>query len=286
LFFWQNEDETPLIEAILKDEIEKVRKLKDQKDHVLAKNYLGFNAIEMAKYLDKSELHSLLETLSQKIFKVKPSGSDEIVDFSEDKFQKFFNFRYLRHLIFDNYSIFKEVIRSCAASYRDGESIEEKVNPEIFEKYFDKTEKFALRTRLFENKINSGYIAPMTIEWIDEMVGYGIFAAQDFKKGEYIGEYTGVVRRRAWGYWIYQNEYSITYPNHTMRRFCVDGQGQGNELRFSNHSYNPTMEPVVADDKGLLHSLFIAKRNISMGEQLTWDYGEDFWSIRNPPQEL
>ncbi len=282
MFFWEREDDTPLIEAIVRGDLEKVRALKERKDQVMATNYLGFNAIEMARYLDKEECLRLLEPPRSKTFKVRPKGEDKIRLMEEAEFESFFKIRYLRNVIYGSYSLFKEVIRNCPAYFMKGEAIEEAPTYALFEKYAEAPEKFAILAKLHKEKIGQGYFVPVTIEWVEEAVGYGAFAEEEIKKGSFVGEYIGEMRRSA--FWGFTCDYAIDYPG--WRRFYVDATKYGNEARFMNHSYSPNLYTVAAEDRGLLHSVFLAKRDISKGEQLVWNYGESYWSIRNPPQQL
>lgn len=284
MFFWQVEKETPLTEAVINDDIEKVRGLKENKDQVLAKNSLGFNCVELAKYLDRQKILEILEPPPKKIFKVRPKDSTELVTFTEKEFKDFFGMRYLRHLKFSSYKLFKQVIKSCSNIFLREMGNTEGITPEMIKEYETKPEVFTLRAHVYAEKISSGYCFPMMIEWIDEILGYGAFADREIKKGEYIGEYVGVMRRCA--FWAVENEFVFYYPNQAWQSFCIDAKTEGNLMRFSNHSYKPNLDVKVAADKGLIHSTYFAARDISIGEQLTWNYGEDFWSRREPPQDI
>lgn len=281
--FWGNEYETPLIAAIVRGDLDSIKALASQKDQVMAENYLGFNAIQMAIYLDKMEsLDLLLQSKSQRIYNVKLKGENEVREMKASEFETFFNIRALNHLVFFSYNLLKSVIKACPPYFRVGENLEEKPTQALFEKYVEQPEKFAIFGKLHKDKINRGYFVPVTIEWVEDAVGYGVFAKEDIKRGAFVGEYTGNVRR--YGLWGLTCDYAIKYPS--MPPFYIDATNAGNEARFINHSYEPNLIAVAADEKGLLHSVFMAKKDISKGQQLSWNYGEDFWLPRDPPQEL
>lgn len=284
MLFGKLENETLLTEAVINNDVEKVRKIKDHKDQVLAENWLGFNGIQLAKYLDRQECLELLEPPIKKTFKVQPKGSSNQETFTEEEFNDLFGIRYLRHLKFRNYKIFKQVIKSCNKIFFKKVGDRRITTAKILKDYESKPELFTLRAQVFANEIGCGYSAPITIEWIDDTIGYGVFADRNIKKGEYVGEFVGEIRRTA--FWLKQNTYSVFYPNQAWQSFCVDGSVEGNEMRFSNHSYLPNLNTVVAAENGLIHSIFLAEKDISKGEQLTWNYGEEFWSNREPPQEI
>ena len=143
---------------------------------------------------------------------------------------------------------------------------------------------------LFEKnreKIKSGYVVDSTIKWIDEGMGYGLYTNVPIKKGEMVGEYTGILIVR---YLLtkYSGDYFMRYPVFSwgLLHYTLDADRLGNEMRFANHNYTPNMQPRVALEKGLSHCVLIALRDIEPGEQLTYDYGEDYWSRRDPPRDF
>ena len=90
--------EPPLILAVIHNEIDKVIQLKENRDQVLAKNILGFNSIEIARYLDREECLNILDPQPKKTFKVMPKDSSELVIFTLEEFQNFFDIHYLTRL--------------------------------------------------------------------------------------------------------------------------------------------------------------------------------------------
>lgn len=130
--------------------------------------------------------------------------------------------------------------------------------------------------------ILQGYEADLTVRWIGEILGYGLYNNQELQEGEYIGEYTGVVRP------LHRtkpdhNAYCLHYPTRfwSQKMFIIDAWRESNCLRFANHSDHATMAlECLMDDEGLLHFVLMAKRFLPRGTHLTFDYGKDYWKYR------
>jgi uncharacterized protein len=108
--------------------------------------------------------------------------------------------------------------------------------------------------------------------WVhtSRIAGLGLFAAQDIRKGTRIIQYIGEkipkdesTRRLAQG-----NAYIFTLNE----RYDIDGKGLRNTARYSNHSCAPNCE-VEKTPRALW---LVALRDISEGEELTYNYGYDF----------
>jgi hypothetical protein len=119
------------------------------------------------------------------------------------------------------------------------------------------------------------YVAPVYIQWIDNNVGYGLFAEQDFAKGDFLMEYMGMVVKRtmnaafSWSY-----AFSSDFRNG---RCSIDALEHGNEARFSNHGENPNMETEFVYQDECWHLIYVAKSAIKEGEELLIDYGPGYW---------
>ena len=104
--------------------------------------------------------------------------------------------------------------------------------------------------------------------------GYGLFAAKDFVKGEYIGPYLGTMMERTSS--TYLSSYSLNIGDRV-----VDAKGaMWNHWYFALHFINDprgrdSHKVNVRVDSELR---FFAKRNISVGDELLMDYGRPFWN--------
>ncbi len=100
--------------------------------------------------------------------------------------------------------------------------------------------------------------------------GLGLFATVDFKKGDFIIEYTGEripeeeANRRGGKYLFELND-----------KWTIDGKGRENLARYLNHACKPSCEPEL--DEKEEHIYIYAKRNIKAGEELTYHYGKMYF---------
>lgn len=100
--------------------------------------------------------------------------------------------------------------------------------------------------------------------------GLGLFAAAAFSKNDLIIEYTGEVisdeeAERRGGKYLFELNDSWT----------IDGKGRENLARYMNHSCKPNCYAELTEDE---KRVFIyAKRKIAPGEELTYDYGTDYF---------
>lgn len=119
------------------------------------------------------------------------------------------------------------------------------------------------------------------IGWIGGFLGYGLFARLPIKKDQIVGEYTGLVRSRG-RLRPNTNDFCMHYPTGFWHRhvYMIDAEKEGNYSRFINHSEKPALVPQYALFNGVLHVLFQAIRDIPAGEELTLDYGPDYWQKR------
>src|SRR3989304_2902912 len=130
----------------------------------------------------------------------------------------------------------------------------------------------------YAREYEKSLIPKCTIQWMNGWVGYGVFALQDIPRFTYIGEYTGVVRRRK-RLFFRRNDYCFNYEiSYVVRSpFLIDAENGGNFTRFINHSDTPNLESIGMFLEGMTHIILRSTRKIVKGEQLTYDYGEDYW---------
>jgi len=101
--------------------------------------------------------------------------------------------------------------------------------------------------------------------------GLGLFANKHFTKGELVIEYTGETvtdaeaQRRGGKYLFELND-----------NFTIDGTGRDNIARYINHSCKPNCEPQLNDEETRV--FIYAKRKIAPEEELTYNYGKDYFT--------
>ncbi len=139
----------------------------------------------------------------------------------------------------------------------------------------------------FKNKITAAYIPHVSVQKIDDEVGYGLFAEEELAPGCYAGEYTGIVRKNDRRYFEPLNNYCYEYPvpDPIGRSYVIDATS-GNLTRFINHSYNPNLQPIHVFFDGFYHLIFLTKVRIPKGTQLSYDYGTNYWYLRQPPKDF
>lgn len=121
----------------------------------------------------------------------------------------------------------------------------------------------------------------LLIGWVSSEIGYGVFALDEIPAFAFIGEYTGEVRKRKRA--DKHNHYCFDYSIGEKSPFLIDAEKQGNLTRFINHSSRPNLEPAAVFSEGAMHLILVSKRPIAKGEQLTYDYGEEYWRKRSLP---
>ena len=251
--------------AVLQDDIPKVIQLAKDETLLHSYNSWGFTPLELAQFLGKKECMEILNPIPAYKIHVRLKGENIACDLSSDEFQKVFGVVYCSTLRFESYPLLKEVLRNCPWILRKSSFGQE--NREL--------------GNLYREQLSTGFTADLAIKWINERIGYGLFASEDIHEGAFVGEYTGQVRR-LFRWHPDANAYCFHYPTRfwSWKYFAIDSWKEGNAMRFINHSDQPNLQPMCLVDRGLLHHVFFAKRQIKQGYQLTFDYGEDYWMKR------
>ncbi len=98
--------------------------------------------------------------------------------------------------------------------------------------------------------------------------GYGLFARTRIKKGAFVIEYTGrhVTTEVA-------DRLKTKYLFELDSQWTLDGSARSNTARYMNHSCDPNCEAELDDG----HVLLYAVRDIAPGEELTFDYGQEYF---------
>jgi hypothetical protein len=269
-FFRQN-DNFSLHRAVVSDDLETLRLLCQNKELLTQKNCLGFTALELAHLLNKRQCIDIFQNVLQdkvlRTIKLVLKGNNLVSKCTVQQFEDVTGIKYLSHLHFRDYNSLKEISDNCPWVLKSSCLGEE--NRKL--------------GRDFQREINAGYVADLTISWIDDFIGYGVFANQEIPAGSYIGEYTGIVRRLN-RLNPDHNAYCFHYPTRfwSWKYFMIDALHEGNETRFINHSNEPNLQPqcIVDADQGLLHLVFFAAKHIDKGSELTFNYGPDYWKHR------
>ncbi|MEJ0053916.1 MAG: SET domain-containing protein [bacterium] len=104
--------------------------------------------------------------------------------------------------------------------------------------------------------------------------GLGLFALRPFKKGERIIEYVGRTLSEAETYTSRSK-----YLFEVNKRKTIDGKPRVNTAGYINHSCRPNCEPHTVRGHVFIESI----RAIREGEELTYDYGKEYWDEHIKP---
>ena len=98
--------------------------------------------------------------------------------------------------------------------------------------------------------------------------GLGLFANQDIPKGACVIEYTGIR--------LTEEEYQASKSKYLFEvggKGALDGSPRWNKARYINHSCRPNCEPDTRKGRAYI----FARRKIKAGEELSYDYGNDYF---------
>jgi SET domain-containing protein len=112
------------------------------------------------------------------------------------------------------------------------------------------------------------------ILYVNDEIGYGLFADQNFCIDDFVGEYCGTVTSK---YTEISHCYNVNYYDNNSN-VIIAPRKIGNELQFANHSKdaNVKWQTIVGNDNKY-HIIFVAIKNISENEQILVDYGDKYW---------
>ncbi len=98
--------------------------------------------------------------------------------------------------------------------------------------------------------------------------GLGLFATAPIKKGEFLMKYRGrkLANKDA-------DELETKYLFELNSRWTIDGSNRRNTARYCNHSCRPNAETDIV--KGEI--LVTARKNIELGEEITYNYGKAYF---------
>jgi uncharacterized protein len=98
--------------------------------------------------------------------------------------------------------------------------------------------------------------------------GLGLFTEKPIHRGDFVIEYTGALipnsaTERMKGRYLFQ----------VNSRWTIDGAGRENVSRYINHACKPNCQAFIKRSRILIY----AKRNIAAGEELSYDYGKEYF---------
>jgi SET domain-containing protein len=105
--------------------------------------------------------------------------------------------------------------------------------------------------------------------------GLGLFADEDIPKGKCLIEYVGRVISK-------EEEYTSRsqYLFEVNKNKTIDGTTRTNTARYINHSHRPNCEVEIHKARVYIFS----RRAIKAGEELSYDYGNEFFDEHIKPK--
>lgn len=130
----------------------------------------------------------------------------------------------------------------------------------------------------FDKEIQAGSHPKVSIRFIDEEVGFGVFTEQRIPSCAFAGEYRGMIQERVKKE-LKDKAHCVRYTVWEMgtRKFIIDAERKGNFTRFINHSAKPNLSLQSVYWRGIPRMIFVALKEIPEGSQLTFDYGTFYW---------
>jgi hypothetical protein len=262
-------DSSPLHCAACNNDAEAIANIIASCDKDAGRQWLdshGYTAAELAHLLGRHTLAIILGMPAKEAIKVVTSNRHTLQRYDPLRLLATLGFAYTPTLRFSSPEQWLELLKLAPYSWRRGSL----------------GNTLIIRGESYRSLIMEGWIANLTVVWINKHIGYGVINNRQLASGDYIGTYTGEIRQIA-RLFPQLNAYCVHYPTRwwSQHYYVIDAHLYGNELRYVNHSNTPNVQAAWAYDRGLLHLIFFAKEGIPRGSHLTIDYGSDFWQHRS-----
>ncbi len=252
--------------CVLFDKPEWIRELNDIEILKNEKSYLELTPIMLSMWLNRKKCFKKLTQQTPAKIQLEKNGNTKY--FTIPEFEKFFGIEYLSNIQFDSDKLLNKIIKRIQKADK-----KKMVYPE--EKWLGV---------YYKDKIYSDNLSDVVIKWINSKKGYGLFAKNNIKKKKWIGQYSGYLRHSTprkdqKNAYCFEYVTGFNYPEN----FTIDAKKKGNLTRFINHSYKPNLKPSLIYFGPVLLIGFFTSRDIEEGEELTYDYGPDYWKKREKP---
>ena len=114
------------------------------------------------------------------------------------------------------------------------------------------------------------------VRWINEEIGFGVFAKEAYEEGEVVGFYAGVLTDEE-----EDNDYCFRFSD-PFDGLVIDASIRGNFTRYFNHAPADrcNLSAIEYPYDGLPYIMFVAKDRILRGQQLSFDYEDAYWETK------
>ena len=255
--------------AVICDEPKYVEKALHIEGLLEEKNAWGFTPYELARMLGREECIEVISPRKKVSIVLKKGAKTHKLN--EKEYTKYTKVKYIPDLRFDNITIIESVLRRCKRALKNK----------------DITREHKWRGAYYGKDIENNHIAPFRIEWISRMMGYGLFSSRPIKKGTFVTEYVGHLRKYHTKL-DQKNSYCFEYliADKFDTPFVIDAKDEGNFARYVNHDEDGNLSPIAVYHQGIMRVILKADRDIKAGEQLCYNYGPDYWASREDPADL
>lgn len=115
----------------------------------------------------------------------------------------------------------------------------------------------------------------IVVAWVNDEVGWGCYAAKEYRLGDFIVAYTGefVLKRRQKA-----RDYAMVC---SLEQIVLDASKYRNLGAFINHSSKANAEAQGIFDRGIDRIVITATKKIPIGQQICIDYGSAYFKIKD-----
>jgi hypothetical protein len=251
--------------AVLQGDAACVQAVMDAGADPLLPGSVGLSAIDLARYLGRYAMLPALGAPPPVQIPLQLKDESSCTARSIPELEKLLNFEYLPFMRFADYGLLKQIMDDAQRARDKGYMYTERV-------YLGMT---------YRQELDSGSGVDVSIRWVDDAMGYGLFTEKPLRLWDLVGVYTGDVVKRS--LFASTSDYCFRYPMGELypKRYVIESDNCGNVTRFINHSDDANCTANACYYKGMMHMLIYAHRPIFAGQQLYIDYGAHYWGKRN-----
>lgn len=163
----------------------------------------------------------------------------------------------------------KRFQRSWRRFYNKAKPLISETREERFDAFFRQLERDGTDER---------YTQRISIQLINPVVGYGVFAKEDIPPYSTLNHYTGLLMLDDEIHADHDSTFSFT----DFKTFSIDAMKHGNWCRFMNHcaegeSKNNAIPWEYYHEEGPRIVFTSGVRGIKKGEQILYSYGDEYW---------
>lgn len=211
-------------------------------------------------------------SLNRNILPISLHGDiQNVKNYSIKEAEQLLDFRYLPSLVYSTWKLEQHIMKTYSKAKRRYQIISNSL----------------WLGKFHEKDIENMAIPKIAICWRSAQIGYGVFATENIPAWSFIGEYTGILRKRQ-SLWLDENDYCFRYPipKWSWQYLTIDSGKQGNFTRFINHGDQPNTEAISIFYNNTVKIIIRSIQPIKKHEQITYDYGPLYWKHRKKQEEF